>query len=125
MLDPTTAPKWATAAWNLDALILDALYNYPRWYGSKVVPRLEEDDDCLVWTGALNDNGYGVVALPDYGPIVRVHRVAFLRKHLHIDFGLTLDHACSNRACALPTHLEPTSQIENCRRSDLIGRWAR
>jgi hypothetical protein len=109
-------PRWADSAARRDALIVAALAR-PDWYETKVAPRLvEAPGGCLIWTGARN-RGYGMVGLPDRGPVVKVHRVNYLRVRGAIPRGLSLDHLCRNPPCCLPAHLEPVTHRENMLRS--------
>lgn len=74
---------------------------------------------CWVWTGNLNDSGYGRINVA--GRPMRAHRVSYRLFVGLIPDGLTLDHTCRRRACINPQHLEPVTMQENLRR----GREAR
>ena len=71
------------------------------------------DTPCWIWTGALNERGYGRAW---GGP---AHRVFYERHVGQVPPGLELDHLCRNRACVNPAHLEPVTHAENMRRSAL------
>jgi len=75
--------------------------------------------DCLIWTGAVDTNGYGVITDRSEGkPKVRkVHRVAFYLANGRWPDGVT-DHLCRVRPCAQPTHLEDVTDRENLQRGD-------
>jgi len=83
------------------------------------------DNGCLVWTGALDQDGYGKLTIPRDGEdwtnglmTVRPHRLAWELAHGPIAAGVTLDHLCRNRACIELTHLEPVSNKENIMRGE-------
>ncbi|MFB7860135.1 MULTISPECIES: HNH endonuclease signature motif containing protein [Actinomycetes] len=73
------------------------------------------DGDCIIWTGCLNQTGYGTTKVN--GKTQRVHRVAYELAKGAIPAGMELDHLCSVRNCINPEHLEPVSHTENLRRS--------
>jgi hypothetical protein len=78
------------------------------------------DTPCLVWTGKLDDEGYGVVYFrrgSDGLPMRRsVHRVAYRLVKGKLLPGMVLDHLCKVRNCAI--HTEQITQAENVRRGD-------
>lgn len=95
----------------------------PRITGDKMTPaqiasltaRLTFDPatGCLLWTGSLNDDGYGQVVWR--GKKYLVHRLWYEHiKQAPIEDGLELDHTCECRACAW--HGEPVTHAENIRR---------
>lgn len=82
--------------------------------------RTESDGDCLLWTGPLNNRGYGRIYYK--GKRLMVHRVVS-----EAPIGVIVDHLCHNkdagcpggptcrhRRCVNPEHLEViVSQSEN------------
>jgi hypothetical protein len=69
--------------------------------------------DCIVWTGATDRHGYGVVSLTNGQQ--RAHRVAWELAYGSIP-SCGLDHLCQNKICVNIGHLEPVTQKENIRR---------
>ena len=93
-------------AWKLPADRLDGL--------SVKVPF----SGCLIWTGALNDSGYGRVKI-GY-KFRRAHIVAWEQQHGKVPTGQVIDHLCRVRCCINPDHMEVVTQSENCRRSNIL-----
>ncbi len=75
---------------------------------------------CWIWTGTINDSGYGVVSL--YGKSSSAHRLFYKTLVGPIETGLDLDHLCRVRPCCNPAHLEPVTRAENIRRGQ-TGQW--
>jgi hypothetical protein len=81
------------------------------------------EDDCYLWVGNLDEDGYGTFNLK--GEKLRAHRVVYEMEVGPIPAGLTIDHTCGTRACVNSRHLEPTTNSENLRRSHRSGRRQR
>jgi hypothetical protein len=75
---------------------------------------LIDETGCLLWTGAHNTGGYGVVWVD--GRAQLVHRVVYNLLAGPVPEGLQLDHLCRVRHCASVAHLEPVTNRENGRR---------
>ena len=79
---------------------------------------IDPESGCLLWTGSLDDGGYGRIGV---GRLPRqVHRVMWEMFEGPIPEGLHLDHVrargCTNRHCASIAHLEPVTPRENLMR---------
>jgi hypothetical protein len=90
-----------------------------------------QDDGCIVWTKATNENGYGIMGMPyrhEDGKMrtvpIYVHRFAWALKHglaaLPLGSGserrgdrMVLNHICHNRKCVNLNHLEVILQSQN------------
>ena len=73
--------------------------------------RGERRGECLVWTGARNDEGYGHVWVD--GRAVNVHRYAYEREHGKLPADIDVDHRCHNPACFELKHLRPATRAQN------------
>jgi hypothetical protein len=67
--------------------------------------------ECLLWTGAKNESGYG-----RFGQFY-AHRVAYVLAYGEIPAGMTVDHVCRRRNCVRAEHLELVTQGANLLRS--------
>lgn len=76
-------------------------------------------NDCHIWTGEKNVQGYGRLRVN--GRLALAHRARYEREIGPIPDGLVLDHfVCDNGAggCCNPLHCRPVSPRENLLRSD-------
>ena len=64
---------------------------------------LRPQGDCLVWTGARWENGYGRVYIA--GEDCRVHRLMWELTNGDIPEGMLVCHTCDNPPCCNPDHL--------------------
>jgi hypothetical protein len=69
--------------------------------------------ECLIWQGAINSHGYGVVGVR--GITYLVHRVTYELKAGEVPSGYDVHHVCGQRACCNPTHLEALSRRDHVR----------
>ncbi len=82
---------------------------------AKVSP--EPTSGCWLWTGAVNNKGYGQMGGYTRKRNVFAHREAFKHYKGPIPVGLELDHKCRNTYCVNPDHLEAVTHAENMRMS--------
>lgn len=69
---------------------------------------------CWIWTGQLNERGYGLIR----SKLSRLaHRAVWIETNGPIPDGLEIDHLCRQRDCVNPTHMELVTRSENMRRA--------
>jgi hypothetical protein len=81
---------------------------------------------CWLWTGALNEDGYGHFWITSHGTF-RAHRVAYAIEHgRDIAAGLEPDHLCRHVSCIRASHLDAvTSRINTLRGASIQAQNAR
>ena len=76
------------------------------------------EDECWVWTGYLNPDGYGSANAGRVGgkkKMIYTHRAMYELHVGQIPLDLTIDHLCRNRACGNPKHLRILTLSDNAR----------
>jgi hypothetical protein len=82
----------------------------------ELVDRSGGDDECWLWTGGTNGNGYGVyftIAAAIEDAPVYVHRIAYWLKYGAITESMEIDHICHTQLCVNPKHLRETTVKQN------------
>lgn len=86
------------------------------------------EDDCWLYTGALNFHGYGILGWNIDGVRyrTRAHRIAWIRENGELDDELYIRHLCHNPACCNPKHLKPGTHLDNMNdniEAGTTGQW--
>lgn len=73
----------------------------------------ENPDECHLWRGAIDEDGYGKFRLPT-GAVRGVHIISWeLTNQRALPTGWVVDHLCRIRLCCNPEHLEAVTNTEN------------
>lgn len=76
---------------------------------------VNKTDTCWLWTGSLNNKGYGNFSLNR--KTTKVHRISFFLANGFLKSGLEINHLCQIKSCVNPDHLEEVTSKENIRYS--------
>ncbi len=74
------------------------------------------DNDCWLWTGPQDRDGYGQMRL--LGGMIRAYRFSYELHIGPIPDGLVIDHQCDTRLCVNYRHLETVTNRENILRGN-------
>jgi hypothetical protein len=85
----------------------------------RIARRLHPESECLIWQGARDKDGYGVIQID--GRQEKVHRTVWFIAHGPIPKGLVVRHAvCDNPPCARLDHLALGTHVDNM--ADMVAR---
>jgi len=76
-------------------------------------------DECWLWTGCLDKNGYGIGAINTKK--IAAHRVSWLLYYGDIKDGHYILHNCHNPSCVNPLHLRQGTQYDNIQDQIKLG----
>jgi len=79
--------------------------------GDRLDMYTDKTGDCWVWTGPLNDQGYGIINTVHKR--IRAHRASYELAYGPIPEGMLIDHRCYTPACVKPPHLRVCTQKQN------------
>lgn len=85
--------------------------------------RVDKTGECWLWTGALNQYGYGYYRYG--GSVWGSHRFAYYLAYGKNPEGYVVRHTCDNPACVRPEHLQLGTHADNVRDRVKRGRSAR
>jgi hypothetical protein len=94
-----------------------------RSLASVIFTRCRQEGECLVWTGARNDAGYGQLQWD--GRVQYVHRLVYATQIGPIPEGMYVCHKCDNPPCFAPDHLFLGTNADNQRDASAKGRKPR
>jgi HNH endonuclease/AP2 domain len=77
--------------------------------------RIVKGDGCWLWTGSVNEKGYGRVRTGrgQKPNSLATHRIAYMDAYGSIPDGVQIDHTCFNHACVNPEHLRLATAKQN------------
>lgn len=84
--------------------------------------KISKSGDCLLWTGATINSGYGYLTVNKKNKTA--HRASYEASHGPVPEGMQVLHRCDVKLCVNPEHLFVGTQQENI--DDMInkGRWS-
>lgn len=85
------------------------------------------EDACWLWTGVVNNTGYGQIFTgvdkPGHQKMMLVHRAAMIVSGVVIPPGMEVDHLCKVIRCCNPKHLRVATPRQNSVENG-TGPWA-
>jgi len=93
----------------------------PMTFEERFWSRVEKTLDCWLYTGRPDENGYGIVDLPD-GRSEGAHRISYKMANGEIPEGCIVGHLCNVRNCVNPKHLIAWPKIDDVRYMEQCGR---
>jgi hypothetical protein len=84
---------------------------------AQLLSKTKRSGACLLWTGAKDKQGYGVVRGPG-GKLALAHRLVYTLAKGKIPKGAVIDQTpCNRPGCVSPKHLKAVTQKVNIQRA--------
>ena len=86
---------------------------------SRFWAKVQKTDDCWLWTGKPNPDGYGLLWVSTR--MINAHVVSY---QIHVGMvpkGMQVDHTCHVRNCVNPAHLRVVTRKQNQENRDGVG----
>lgn len=88
---------------------------------ARIRAKIRQADDCWIWTGSLNNNGYGhfVRGVPNRKPGQSRQKKSYVHRYVFTVFKGPIPpkhevhHSCYNRPCCNPKHLSAITHEMN------------
>lgn len=87
---------------------------------TRVMSYVNKADGCWLWTGLVNNHGYGIATID--GRQTSAHRVVYGLLVKPVPKGLDLCHKCDNPLCVRPDHMFVGTRKENMQDAARKGR---
>src|SRR3990167_3442392 len=91
---------------------------FPPHTVSRFWSKIKKTSTCWLWTGFLNDAGYGIISIGCV--LIRAHRFSWELHFSPIPDGLLVCHHCDNPPCVNPAHLFLGTKRDNAR--DMVAK---